>query len=119
MLYLRLEKGNIYMHTRLFHVADMETQPLPVIVPQSFQKYLERHRLTIRDVAQASHVRLLVVWNILHNNPISSEDAGRVRSGLFALTRERYHNFIQVHGVPRAFQPASGSKFTQKFARIS
>ncbi len=86
----------MHSHTQSWHVADLITQPLPLISSLSLQVYLQRYDLTIRDVAYAAHVRLLVVWNALHNNPISHEDADMLRMTLFSLTGVRYHGPIQA-----------------------
>lgn len=82
--------------TRLLHIADEKTQPLPLTGSLSFQLYLNRYALSIRDVALTAGVRLLVVWNILQGNPVAPEDAGKVRAALFTLTRERYRGSIPV-----------------------
>lgn len=103
------------MNTHFLHIADAETQPLPLIATKSFQVYLAEHGLTIRDVARASHVRLMVIWNILHGRAILSADAGRVRAGLFLLTRECYSGAIAVRAEAA---PTRMSKERQ-FARVS
>jgi hypothetical protein len=103
--------------TRLFTLADEDTQPLPAIQGLTFQLYLESHALTIRDVALAAQVRLLVIWNIQRGHPVLAEDAGKVRAALFTLTRERYRGPIPVRATP-PLSPTSHGQFTQRLARV-
>lgn len=105
-------------HTRFLHIADEKTQPLPSIRSLDFQLYLDRYALTIRDVALAAHVRMIVVWNILHSNPVLPEDAGKVRSALFILTREHYCGPIPVRATPTQSSDSSRQRLTQRFAHI-
>jgi hypothetical protein len=111
--YMALERGTMQLHTLFLHLADEDTQPLSIVAPQSFRLYMERNALTIRDVAHASHVRLLVVWNILHGNPVLPRDASKVRGGLFFLTGERYRSFIRVRSYHSGVSTAHGNSRAQ------
>jgi hypothetical protein len=102
-------------NTGLLHISDETTQPLPLATSPAFQKYLDDHALNILDVAHAAHVRLLVIWNILHDKPVLPADAGKVRSGLFLLTKERYYGPIPVRLHEERSQKGD---FTQSFARV-
>ena len=106
------------INTGSLPISDEETQPLPHAASLAFQSYLDHHALTIRDVAHAAHVRLLVVWNILHGNPVLPEDAGKVRSGLFLLTKERFYGPIPVRTNNAYVHQKGVSPFTQAFARV-
>ncbi|HET8843180.1 MAG TPA: hypothetical protein VFN35_17090 [Ktedonobacteraceae bacterium] len=104
--------------TDRLYIAEEDTQPLLPIASLTFYKYLESHTLTIRDVARASCVRLMVVWNILHDNPILPEDAGKVRTGLFLLTHERYRGPIPVRLTFVRQQQNKRLRFTQELRRV-
>ena len=106
------------VHTRFLHLADEETRPLPAIGSLDFQSYLDSHALSIRDVALAARVRLLVVWNIVRGNPVLPGDAGRVRAALFLLTREHYRGPIPVRVI--STQPLVDEQrgFTRRLVRV-
>ena len=82
-------------------LADEITQPLPQATALNLQAFLEKHALSLRDVANASGVRMLVIWNVLHGRLIPPEQAGQIRMGLFVLTREHYRGPIPVRSAPR------------------
>jgi hypothetical protein len=63
------------VHTHLFYLADEETRPLPVIGSPDLQSYLDSHALSIRDVALAARVRLLVIWNTITQYRVSANMA--------------------------------------------
>lgn len=96
------------LSTDRLHVSEEKTQPLTTISSLNFKIYMERYALIIRDVAQASGVRLLIVWNILHGNSISQEDARKIRTGLFLLTGERYYEYISVRA---SFTPSNTTEY--------
>ena len=75
-------------------MSEEDTQPLPTLRGLAFRAFLNKHRLSILDVALAAGVRLLVVWNIAHDNPISRQQATMVRTGLYRLTGLEYHGGI-------------------------
>lgn len=103
---------------RFSYISEEETQPLTPIASLVLLDYMERHKLTIRDVAHASGVRLMVVWNILHNNLILPEDALRVRTGLFLLTGEHYRGSIPVRLIDRPLRNKNYSRLTQELRRV-
>lgn len=52
--------------------TEQATQPLDVLAIQGaffFREYLQRYRLHPLDVALASRVRYLTVWNVEHGKP--------------------------------------------------
>ena len=105
-------------NTGFLHVSEEQTQPLPLATSPAFQMYLDSHALTILDVAHASQVRLFVIWNILHGKPIAPADAGKVRSGLFLLTKEYYFGPIPVRVNDTSQHERSKGQLTQAFARV-
>jgi hypothetical protein len=62
----------------------------------AFQAYLQQHHLEALDVAIKSGVRYLVVWNILHNHPITPDQAAQVRAGLQRMVGIAYEGPIAV-----------------------
>jgi hypothetical protein len=56
-----------------------------------FRAFLEQHRLSLLDVAQAAGVRLMTFWNIQTGRPVRSRDAQAVRTALFRLTGLPYY----------------------------
>lgn len=71
-------------------IVEEETQPLPTLRSLAFRAFLEKHGLSWLDVALAAHVRLLTVWNVARDYPISGQQAEMVRMGLYHLTGVRY-----------------------------
>ena len=78
-------------------MAEERTQPLPTLRALAFQLFLAKHELSVRDVARAARVRLLVVWNITRDLPISHQQAEMVRAGLYVLTGASYRGGITLH----------------------
>lgn len=69
--------------------TEQVTQPLDVLAIQGaffFREYLQRYHLHPLDVALASRVRYLTVWNVEHGKPVKREHAARLRRGLRQLT---------------------------------
>jgi hypothetical protein len=62
----------------------------------AFQAYLRQHHLEALDAAIKSGVRYLVVWNILHNHPVTSAQAAQVRAGLQRVTGIAYEGPIAI-----------------------
>ena len=62
----------------------------------AFQAYLQQHHLEVLDVAVRTGVRYLVVWNILHNHPVTSAHATQVRAGLQRMTGIPYEGPIAI-----------------------
>lgn len=71
------------------------TQPLAKIGSLVFAGYLARHQLSMLDVALAARVRLLTIWRVLHDEPISEEQAQQIYAGLLRLTGVRYRGRIR------------------------
>jgi hypothetical protein len=68
------------------------TEPgsLPFSSGAAFQSYLRAYQLSPLDVALASQVRYLTVWNIAHEVPVRNRHAALVRVGLYRLTGVPY-----------------------------
>src|SRR5258706_15508697 len=81
-------------------IAIEETQPLPGLREMAFRAFLIRHKLSLLDVALAAGVRLLTVWNVEQDYPISRQHAEKVRVGLHRLTGVDYRGGITVHLGP-------------------
>lgn len=77
-------------------LVEEETQPLPDLTAQLFPAFLALHELSILDVALAARVRLLTVWKIEHNEPVSLQHAEMVRAGIYRLTGIRYRGPIML-----------------------
>ena len=63
---------------------------------REFCKHLEDHQLSILDVALVAKVRLLVVWRIQHNLPVSQDHTDYVRFAIYQLTGIPYRLLIEV-----------------------
>ncbi len=87
-------------------IAEEETQPLPVIKGLVFRAFLAHYELSLLDVAMAAGVRLLTVWNVERDNPISRQHAEMVRAGLYRLTGIYYSARI----ILRQEQPEPGAQ---------
>lgn len=78
-------------------MIEEETQPLPTLRGLAFRAFLAKHELSLLDVALAAGVRLLTVWNIERDNPISCQHAEMVRVGLYRLTGVNYRGGMLLH----------------------
>jgi hypothetical protein len=87
-----------------WEMEEEETQPLVPLRGLAFRAFLEKHRLSLLDVARAAEVRLLVVWKITRDQPVSSQQARMVRTGLAVLTGTYYRGGITL------YLEASGAK---------
>ena len=96
-LMLQKEKITYQLGQKETWLAQAETQPLPTLRALAFQAFLERHALTLLDVAMAGGIRLLTVWKVAHDLPISPLQAASVRAGLARLTGECYRGGITVY----------------------
>lgn len=70
-------------------VTSEETIPLDILAIRGaarFQAYLTQHNLNPIDVAVASGVRYLTIWNIQRGFRVTRLHAAKVRAGLFQLT---------------------------------
>lgn len=87
--------------------VEEQTQPLPRLSPLAFERFLARHRLSILDVASAAKVRLMTVWRVAHDCPVSIDQAAQVRQGLYHLTGVSYRGRIRLHGGESIGYPTS------------
>src|SRR5215831_18732359 len=83
-------------------LAEEKTQPLPTLRELAFRAFLELHQLSLLDVAGAAGGRLLTVWKVARDHPVSRQQAEMVRAGLYRLTGKQYRGGItlrleQVH----------------------
>ena len=101
--------------TRLW-MAEKETQPQPTLRALAFQLFLAKHGLCVRDVARAARVRLLVVWNITRDLPISHQQAEMVRAGLYVLTGASYRGGITLHREQTASEVAQKDFLSSKYS---
>ena len=86
-------------------IVEEETQPLPALAGRTFRAFLIQHHLSILDVALEARVRLLTVWNIERENPVSRQHAEMVCAGLYRLTGFHYRGRITLF-LERARQDA-------------
>jgi len=77
-------------------MVEEQTQPLPTLRGLAFRFFLARHKLTMLDVARAADVRMLTVWSITRDLPISRQQAEMVRAGLYRLTGTQYRGGITL-----------------------
>lgn len=78
-------------------MVEEETQPLPTLAGLAFRAFLAKYGLSMRDVALAAGVRLLTVWNITRDLPISRQQAEMVRAGIYWLTGVCYRGGMVLH----------------------
>jgi hypothetical protein len=81
-------------------MAEEETQPLlalHTLRALAFQAFLARHGLSLLDVALAAGVRLLTVWKVARDLPVSPQQAESVRAALTRLTGADYRGGITVN----------------------
>lgn len=60
------------------------------------QEYIDRHRLSVLDVAGAAHVRLGILWNACRGRPVTPANATAIRGALARLTGQQYVGEIAV-----------------------
>jgi len=77
--------------------SEEQTQPLPNIARLTFEGFLKRHQLSMLDVAQAAEVRLLIIWRVTRDLPISEQQAQQVYAGLYRLAGVPYRGRIRLH----------------------
>ena len=77
--------------------SDEQTQPLPNIARLTFEGFLNRYQISMLDVAQAAEVRLLTIWRVMHDLPISEQQAQQVYAGLSRLAGVPYRGRIRQH----------------------
>jgi hypothetical protein len=88
-----------------FLQSDEETQPLPPIARLTFEGFLTRYHLSMLDVARAAGVRLLTIWRVMHDEPISEQQAQQVYAGLALLAGVPYRGRIRLHAAGREKPP--------------
>ncbi|MGH2482208.1 MAG: hypothetical protein ACRDHW_21365, partial [Ktedonobacteraceae bacterium] len=91
------------------------TQPLPTIATLLFEGFLARHQLSILDVAQAANIRLLIIWRVARDLPVSAQQARQVYSGLRHLAGVPYRGRIRLQtseseGESRRLAPVDAGK---------
>jgi hypothetical protein len=87
--------------------SEEQTQPLPNIARLTFEGFLNRHQLSMLDVARAAEVRLLTIWRVMRDLPISEQQAQQVYAGLYRLAGVPYRGRIRLHPAKRDC-PTSG-----------
>lgn len=87
-----------------------KTQPLPNIARLTFEGFLTRYQLSMLDVARAAGVRLLTIWRVMHDEPISKQQAQQVYAGLTLLTGVPYRGRIRLHAARQDKPPGASSK---------
>jgi hypothetical protein len=93
-----------------------ETQPLPTIARLTFEGFLTRYQLSMLDVARAAGVRLLTIWRVVHDLPISEQQARQGYAGLAHLAGVSYRGYIRLHAA-RQERPPSISSETNRVGR--
>ena len=91
-------------------INEIKTQPLPTLRALAFQAFLARHSLSLLEVALAAGVRLLTVWRVTRDLPVTSQQAERVRAGLYCLTGVRYRGGLTVYVVETLEHPLHAEK---------
>ncbi|QBD76577.1 hypothetical protein EPA93_11415 [Ktedonosporobacter rubrisoli] len=69
-------------------ISQQDTLPLPLL--DSLRAYMERHHLTWVAVARLSGVRVITVWRMWSDLPVSTADAMRVRVAVQCFTGYAY-----------------------------
>jgi hypothetical protein len=77
--------------------SDEQTQPLPNIARLTFEDFLNRYQISMLDVARAAEVRLLTIWRVMRDLPISEQQAQQVYAGLYRLAGVPYRGRIRLH----------------------
>lgn len=102
--------------TRPLSIEKQETGPLKVLEREgehpanvSLQAYLDFYQLEWRSVARAAGLMLVVGWKMVHNMPVSTVHAARMRATLYRLTGSAYTGPIRTYPLEMWFgtQPAS------------
>jgi hypothetical protein len=83
-----------------------QPEPPPLSSGAAFQSYLQAYQLSLLDVALASQVRYLTVWNIVHQVPVRVRHAAQVRVGLHRLTGVAYTAPIALIAGPSEQSPS-------------
>ncbi len=71
-------------------IWEQETIPLPRLSGWLLEHFLSTHQLSLREVARASQMPLLVVWRACRGLPIAPWQAVRLTEGVYALTGVPY-----------------------------
>src|SRR5579885_3668739 len=83
------------------------TQPLPVIARLVFEGFLARYQLSMLEVAQEAGVRLLTVWRVMRDLPVSEQQAAQVYAALERLAGVPYRGRIRLHAAGDALRAAA------------
>jgi hypothetical protein len=57
----------------------------------AFEQYLRTYQIEALMVSVAAGVRYLTVWKALKGNPISINQANKIRAGMYSMTGIPYH----------------------------
>jgi hypothetical protein len=60
-----------------------------------FEEYLKQHNLEAISVSIKAKMRYLTVWNATRGNPITPEQAQKIRQAVFTLTGIPYTGLLQ------------------------
>ncbi len=83
------------------------TQPLPVISRLIFEGFLTRYQLSMLEVAQEAGVRLLTIWRVMRDLPVSEQQAAQVHAALERLAGVPYRGRIRLHAAGDALRAAA------------
>lgn len=86
------------------------TQPLPNVRALVFEGFLARHHLSMLDVARAAEVRLVTVWRVMRDLPVSEQQAAQVYAGLYRLAGVHYRGRIRLHAAGDELHATRGSR---------
>jgi hypothetical protein len=92
------EKGEHTIMTQ--PIWKQETIPLPRLSGWLLEHFLSTHQLSLREVARAAQMPLLVVWRACRGLPIAAWQAARLTEGLYALTGLRYRSRLVIQENP-------------------
>jgi hypothetical protein len=81
-------------------IWEQETIPLPRLSGWLLEHFLSTHQLSLREVARASQMPLLVVWRACRGLPLAPWQTARLAEGLYALTGEPYRFLLLTHEEP-------------------
>jgi len=82
--------------------VEEETQPQPVIGRLVFEGFLARYQLSLVEVAQEAGVRLLTIWRVMRDLPVSEQQAAQVYAALERLAGVPYRGRIRLHAEEHA-----------------
>ncbi|QBD78824.1 hypothetical protein EPA93_23695 [Ktedonosporobacter rubrisoli] len=80
-------------------ISQQETLPLPLY--DTFRAYMERHRLTWVAVARLSGVRVIIVWRMWSDLPVTAANARQVCIAVEFLTGYAYLGTLPTYELLR------------------